>query len=647
MAYDRYVAICNPLLYNVIMSQRLCHVLVGITYLYSTFQALLFPVKYFTSTFCGSKVISHFYCDVVPLLPMICSDAQETELLTILFSAFNLISSLLVVLVSYLLILLAIFRMHSAEGRKKAFSMCGSHLTVVVVFYGSLLFIHLFSAGQLRHIHPHQDGVIRHLAFIELGNSTVICPKMLVNFVVDRNTISHNACATQLAFFLVFIISEFFILSAMAYDRYVAICNPLLYNVTMSQKLCHMLMACFILFIISELSILSVMAYDRYVAICNPLLYNVIMSQRLCHVLVGITYLYSTFQALLFPVKYFTSTFCGSKVISHFYCDVVPLLPMICSDAQETELLMILFSAFNLISSLLVVLVSYLLILLAIFRMHSAEGRKKAFSTCGSHLTVVVVFYGSLLFMYVQPKSSHSYETDKLASVFYTLVIPMLNPLIYSLRNKEVNNAFQRVLKNHCKMAFFITFIISELFILSTMAYDRYVAICNPLLYNVIMSQRRCHVLVGIPYLYSIFQALMITIKIFILTFCGSNVISHFYCDDVPLLLMLCSNARDIELLIILFSAFNLFSSLMVILVSYLLILLAICRMHSAEGRKKAFSTCGSHLTVVVVFYGSLLFMYVQPKSTHSFETDKLASVFYTLVIPMLNPLIYSVRNKE
>uniref|UniRef100_A0A287CT82 Olfactory receptor n=1 Tax=Ictidomys tridecemlineatus TaxID=43179 RepID=A0A287CT82_ICTTR len=242
------------------------------------------------------------------------------------------------------------------------------------------------------HLHTPMYFFIRHLAFIDLGNSTVICPKMMVNFFVDQNIISFYACATQ--------------------------------------------MACFILFIISELSILSVMAYDRYVAICNPLLYNVIMSQRLCDVLVGITYLYSTFQALLFPVKYFTSTFCGSKVISHFYCDV------------ETELLTILFSAFNLISSLLVVLVSYLLILLAIFRMHSAEGRKKAFSTCGSHLTVVVVFYGSLLFMYVQPKSSHSYETDKLASVFYTLVIPMLNPLIYSLRNKEVNNAFQRVLKN-------------------------------------------------------------------------------------------------------------------------------------------------------------------------------------------------------
>ncbi|XP_005408016.1 PREDICTED: olfactory receptor 8K5-like isoform X2 [Chinchilla lanigera] len=258
------------------------------------------------------------------------------------------------------------------------------------------------------HLHTPMYFFIRHLAIIDLGNATTICPKMLVNFVVAQNTISYYACATQMAFF--------------------------------------------ILFIVSELSILSAMAYDRYVAICDPLLYNVIMSQRRCHALVGVPYLYSTFQALLFPIKYFTSTFCGSNIISHFYCDVVPLSPMICSHAQETELLTILFSAFNLISSLVVVLLSYMLILLAICRMRSAEGRKKAFSTCGSHLTVVVVFYGTLLFMYVQPKSTHSFETDKLTSVFYTLVIPMLNPLIYSLRNKDVQNAFHRVFKHRCKV---------------------------------------------------------------------------------------------------------------------------------------------------------------------------------------------------
>ncbi|XP_004484738.1 olfactory receptor 8K5-like [Dasypus novemcinctus] len=257
------------------------------------------------------------------------------------------------------------------------------------------------------HLHTPMYFFIRHLAFIDLGNSTVICPKMLVNFLMDQKTISYDACATQMAFFIMFIVSEFFMLSAMAYDRYMAICNPLLYNVTMSQ--------------------------------------------RLCHVLVGITYLYSTCQSLLVTVKIFTSTFCGFNIINHFYCDDVALLPFLCSNRRELELLIIVLSAFNLVSSLLVVLASYMLILIAVFRMHSPEGRNKAFSTCGSHLTVVVVFYGTLLFMYVQPMSAHSFDTDKITSVFYTLIIPMLNPLIYSLRNKEVKNAFYRVFRNPCK----------------------------------------------------------------------------------------------------------------------------------------------------------------------------------------------------
>ncbi|XP_013361828.1 PREDICTED: olfactory receptor 8K5-like [Chinchilla lanigera] len=257
------------------------------------------------------------------------------------------------------------------------------------------------------HLHTPMYFFIRHLAYMDLGDATVIYPKILVNFVVGRNTISYHACATQMAFFIMFIISELFILSAMA--------------------------------------------YDRYVAICNPLLYHVLMSQTRCRVLVGVPYLYSTFQALMITSKIFTLTFCSSE-ISHFYCDDVPVLLMVCSNAQDVELLIILFSAFNLISSLLVVLLSYMLILLAICRMRSADGRKKAFSTCGSHLTVVVVFYGTLLFMYLQPKSSHSFETDKLTSVFYTLVIPMLNPAIYSLRNKEVKNAFHRVFGNLFKV---------------------------------------------------------------------------------------------------------------------------------------------------------------------------------------------------
>ncbi|XP_047375061.1 olfactory receptor 8K3-like [Sciurus carolinensis] len=244
---------------------------------------------------------------------------------------------------------------------------------------------------------------LRHLALSDLGYSTAVGPKMLVNFVVDQNTISYYLCATQLAFSCVFITSELYML--------------------------------------------SVMAYDHCVAICNPLLYTVIMSQRACQFLVAIPYLYGIFLSLLVTIKIFTLPFCGYNVISHFYCDSLPLLSLLCSNTHEIEVIILILAVFNLLSSLLIVLVSYMLILIAILRMKSAEGRRKAFSTCGSHLTMVTVFYGTLIFMHVQPKSSHSLDTDKVVSIFYTLVIPMLNSLIYSLRNKDVKHALERTWK--------------------------------------------------------------------------------------------------------------------------------------------------------------------------------------------------------
>ncbi|KAK7795259.1 hypothetical protein U0070_012469, partial [Myodes glareolus] len=199
--------------------------------------------------------------------------------------------------------------------------------------------------------------------------STAIGPKMLANFVLIQNTTSFHLCATQLSFFLLFI-------------------------------------AC-------ELFILSMMSYDCYVANCNPLPNNVIMSQTLCWVMVAVPYVYSLFVSLIVTINIFSSSFYGYNVIHNFYCDDLPLISLLCSNTERAEMIILVLSVINLISSLLVILVSYLLILRAILRMNSAEGRKKAVFTCGSHLTVVTVFYGTLIFMYVQPKSSHSFNTDK------------------------------------------------------------------------------------------------------------------------------------------------------------------------------------------------------------------------------------------
>ncbi|MBZ3877955.1 Olfactory receptor 8J3 [Sciurus carolinensis] len=245
---------------------------------------------------------------------------------------------------------------------------------------------------------------LRHLAIINFSNSTIIAPKMLVNFLLSKKTSSYFECATQLGGFLVFIVAEVFML--------------------------------------------AVMAYDRYVAICNPLLYMVVVSRRICNLLVSLTYLYGFCTAIVVTPCVFSVSYCASNVINHFYCDIMPLLTLSCSDTYIPETVVFISAASNIVFSMTIVLVSYFNIVLSILRMRSSEGRKKAFSTCASHMTAVTVFYGTLLFMYLQPRTNYSLDTDKMASVFYTLVIPMLNPMIYSLRNKDVKAALRRFMMN-------------------------------------------------------------------------------------------------------------------------------------------------------------------------------------------------------
>ncbi|KAM8929639.1 olfactory receptor 8U3-like [Lycaon pictus] len=249
-------------------------------------------------------------------------------------------------------------------------------------------------------LHTPMYFFLSNLAFIDLCYSSSIAPKFLETLLTKHRSISFYACATQLGFFLNFLISEMFLL--------------------------------------------AVMAYDRYVAICNPLLYMMIMSRKVCMQLVIGPYLYSFSVALLHTVVTFQLMYCGPNIINHFYCDDVPLMALACSDTSLKEILIFIFAGFNMISSLTTVLISYLYIVAAILKIQSTEGRCKAFSTCASHLTAVTIFYGTLIFMYLQPKSNHSLDTDKMASVFYTIVIPMLNPIIYSLRNQEVKNALRK-----------------------------------------------------------------------------------------------------------------------------------------------------------------------------------------------------------
>ncbi|CAM5117962.1 unnamed protein product [Eretmochelys imbricata] len=190
--------------------------------------------------------------------------------------------------------------------------------------------------------------------------------------------------------------------------------------------------------------LLTVRAYDRYVAICNPLLYTVTMSRQLCKQLVAGVYAVGLVDSMIFTCCTFQLSFCSSKIINHFFCEFPPLLALSCSDTRIYEIVMFAFTLCITGSRFVAILLSYVYITSTILQISSAAGRRKAFSTCIFHLTAVVLFYGTLLFMYLRPNSSYSMDTDKMASVSYTLVIPMFNPLIYSLMNIEVKDALRK-----------------------------------------------------------------------------------------------------------------------------------------------------------------------------------------------------------
>ncbi|CAM9435095.1 unnamed protein product [Rangifer tarandus platyrhynchus] len=252
-------------------------------------------------------------------------------------------------------------------------------------------------------LHTPMYFFLSHLSFCDLCYSTAIGPKMLVDLFAKNKSISFCGCALQFLVFCIFVDSECLLLAVMAYDRYKAVSSPLLYAVSMSSRLCSLLMA-------------------------------------------GV-YLVGMADALIHTTLAFRLCFCGSNVINHFFCDLPPLFLLSCSDIQVNELVVFIVFGFIEMSTISGVLVSYCYIILSVLKIHSAEGRFKAFSTCTSHLTAVAIFQGTLLFMYFRPSSSYSLDEDKMTSLFYTLVIPMLNPLIYSLRNKDVKGALEK-LKN-------------------------------------------------------------------------------------------------------------------------------------------------------------------------------------------------------
>ncbi|MBZ3875945.1 Olfactory receptor 12 [Sciurus carolinensis] len=256
-------------------------------------------------------------------------------------------------------------------------------------------------------LHSPMYFFLRNLSLLDLCYSSTIAPNTLATFLSSSKAISFAGCATQLFFFALLVTTEGLLLAVMAYDRLVAICSPLQYPVTMCPVTCARLVLA---------------------AYCGGCLNSIVETSL-------------TFQL----------PFCSSNRIDHFFCDVPPLLRLACANTALNELVMFGLCGFIIVGTTLVVLVSYGYIAVTILKMRSASGRHKLFSTCGSHLTAVSLFYGTVFVMYGQPGAVESMEQGKVVSVFYTLVIPMLNPLIYSLRNKDVKDALRRLGHSHAE----------------------------------------------------------------------------------------------------------------------------------------------------------------------------------------------------
>ncbi|KAL6029884.1 hypothetical protein STEG23_005560, partial [Scotinomys teguina] len=300
------------------------------------------------------------------------------------------------------------------------------------------------------------------------------------------------------------------------------------------------------------------------------------------------------------------------STISYLGCAIqLGSVELSCSDDSIFIILATISVGTVIVFTVLVIVVSYTYILITILKMQSTEGRHKAFSTCTSHLTAVTLFYGTVTFIYVMPKSSYSTDQNKVLSVFYMVVIPMLNPLIYSLRNNEIKGALKRQLVTIQQR--------------SSLANSPS-SLANSPMARSLANSPMARSLANSPMARSLANSPMALWKKVELS-----------CSDDSVFTVLDSFSAGSIIVITVF----------VIAISYTYILITILKMHSTEGRHKAFSTCTSHLTAVIVFYGTVTFIYVMPKSSYSTDQNKVLSVFYMVVIPMLNPLIYSLRNNE
>ncbi|NP_999996.1 olfactory receptor Olr1382 [Rattus norvegicus] len=264
---------------------------------------------------------------------------------------------------------------------------------------GNLLIILAISTDS--RLHTPMYFFLNNLSFVDVCFSSTTVPKVLANYILGSQIISFSGCLTQMYFLFMFVDLDNFLLAVMAYDRYVAICHPLHYTTKMTRQLCVLMVA-----------------GSWVTANMNVLLHTLLMARL---------------------------SFCGDNIIPHFFCDVTPLLKLSCSDTHLNELMINTEGAVIMVTPFVCILISYIHITCTVLRVSSPRGGWKAFSTCGSHLAVVCLFYGTIIAVYFNPSTAHSPEKDTAATVLYTVVTPMLNPFIYSLRNRDLKWSLRKL----------------------------------------------------------------------------------------------------------------------------------------------------------------------------------------------------------
>ncbi|CAN2391849.1 Olfactory receptor, partial [Pristimantis euphronides] len=498
MSYDRYVAICNPLRYTSMMTTECC-VSLSVTCWLVGFSIIFIDIFTISElNFCKPNIIDHFYCDLLPLQEISCSDIFNLQLEIYFLSIISVIIPTIIIIACYTNIIVAILRIPSSTGRHKAFSTCSSHLIVVSIFYWTMFSVYVFPT-KVDTLNISKILSLLYTVITPLANPIIYSLRnkdiwKAINETIKNIKLDNNLTMVTEFFLLGFQVNQslrFILFSLLLVVYCGTICgNLLIITLVSTSKNLHTPMY----FFISQLAIsdlllttdivpnllhillnnggtitfvgciiqlyffgtaeilesffLTVMSYDRYVAICNPFHYFSIMTNATSVTLTIICWLLGFSIVFIDTATTAKLNFCGLNIIDHLFCDFVPLLDISCSDAFAVQLEIYIMGIPSLIIPMIIIVMSYTYIVLAVLRIPSSTGRQKAFSTCSSHLIVVSIFYGTIFSVYILPTKGQTLTMNKILSLLYTVFTPLANPIIYSLRNNDIRKAAQEVLNN-------------------------------------------------------------------------------------------------------------------------------------------------------------------------------------------------------